>query len=423
MNSLTTNGRPRRRVVIVGLGIVAPNGVGKDAFWRNLLAGTSCIDRITAFDPSPYPCQVAAEARDFEPLDFLPPARIKTMGRFAQFAIAAGKMALDDANLTPSELGRTATCVGTAVQGNADVGTAAHEEFLAHGWESVEAAASLQVTAHAATAHVQQGLGIAGPVMTVSSACCTGIDSIAWGAAEIRKGRVNTALVGATEAPLSPFIFGLFNASGHLSTWEGDPSEASRPYDSKHCGLVLAEGAAVLVLEELEHAVARGATIYAELLGYASAAETNSRHPEDTYVAALTEAIGGALQASSISPAQLDYICSHANSTTFDDRAEAKAHRAVLGDCAHRIPVSSIKSMIGQPFAASGALQTAATALAIRDNLVPPTINLESADPDCDLDYVPNEARVVRVRHAMVHSHSLGGKVAGSHSALVLGKV
>jgi 3-oxoacyl-[acyl-carrier-protein] synthase II len=414
--------RARRRVAVVGIGVVAPNGVGRDTFWRNLVAGISSVDRITAFDPSPYPCQVAAEVRDFDPLEFLTPARVKTMGRFAQFAVAAGKLALDDSGLDVATLGRAAVCVGTAVQGSSDVGTAAHEEFLSRGWQSVDAAASLQVTAHAATAHVQQGLGIAGPVMTVSSACCTGIDSIAWGAAEIRKGHVRFALVGATEAPLSPFIFGLFNASGHLSTWEGPPAQASRPYDRQHCGLVLGEGAAVLVLEDLEHARARGATVYAELLGYASAAEASSRHPEETYVAALSEAIGGALEASRLTPADLDYVCSHANSTTFDDRAEAKAHRAALDGCAQRIAVSSIKSMIGQPFAASGALQTAAAALAVHSNTVPPTINLETPDPDCDLDYVPNVARVVRVRRALVHSHSLGGKVAGSHSALVLGK-
>jgi 3-oxoacyl-[acyl-carrier-protein] synthase II len=406
---------------VTGIGVIAPNGIGKDAFWSALVSGKSSVDTISAFDPSPYPCRVAAEVRDFQATDFLPAARVKTMGRFAQFAVAAAQLGIRDAGLAPGAYGRAAVCVGTAVQGNADIGADTHADFLAGGWQAVGASASLQVTAHSATAHVQQGLGIAGPVMTISSACCTGIDAIAWGASQVAAG-LDMAIVGATEAPLAPFIFTLFVASGHLSKWSGPPAHASRPYDEEHCGLVLGEGAAVLVLEELEHARARGAPVYAEILGYASAAEASSRHPEDTYVAALTEALTAALRVSGLEAPDLDYICSHANSTTFDDRAEAKAHRAALGRFAYRVPVSSIKSMIGQPFAASGALQTAATALAIRHGIVPPTINLDRADPECDLDYVPNRARVIRLRRALVHSHSLGGKVAGSHSALVLGK-
>lgn len=410
----------RRRVVITGLGVVAPNGIGKDAFWQNLIAGKSAVDYIRAFDPSPYPCKVAAEVRDFVPEDFIRPAQARTMGRFAQFAVAAARLAVADAGLSEARLPAAAVCVGTAVHGIGDLGVPAHLDFLSSGWTGIGRSIGLEVTAHAATAHVQQDLRVCGPMLTIASACCTGIDAIAWGADQIRSNGFDVAFVGAAEAPISQFVFSLFLAGGFLSTWTGPPEHASRPYDLHRCGLVLGEGGAVLVLEDLDHALARGARIYAEVRGYASASEVNAQDSEERYAEALRESIIRAVIASKINPGDLDYICAHGNATRFDDRAEAKAHRAAFGVHAYRMPVSSIKSMIGQPFAASGVLQAAATALAIHHSIVPPTINYEFPDPSCDLDYVPNKARVVRVRHALVHSHSLGGTVSGSHSALVL---
>lgn len=402
------------------MGVVAPNGIGKDAFWQNLIAGKSAVDYIRAFDPSPYPCKVAAEVRDFVPGDFMRPGHVKTMGRFAQFAVAAAKLALSDAGLSGKQLPTAAVCLGTAVHGIGDLGVPAHLDFLSRGWAGIGRTVGLEVTAHAATAHVQQELQVRGPMLTIASACCTGIDAIAWGADQIRSHLVDVALVGAAEAPISEFVFSLFLAGGFLSTWSGPPEQASRPYDLNRCGLVLAEGAAVLVLEELGHALAREAPIYAEVRGYASVSEANTQTIEERYVEALREAIVRAVTTSHLCPSELDYVCAHGNATQFDDRAEAKAHRAVFGPHAYRLTVSSIKSMIGQPFAASGVIQAAATALAIRHRVVPPTINHQIPDPACDLDYVPNQARTARVRHALVHSHSLGGAVSGSHSALVL---
>jgi len=412
-----------RRVVITGLGVIAPNGIGRHAFWSNLTAGKSTVDYIRAFDPSPYPCKVAAEVRDFDPCEFIRPVQAKTMGRFAQFAVGAARLAIKDAALPDLPSTRTGVCLGTAVHGIGDLGVPAHREFLAEGWSGVEASVGLEVSAHAATAHVQQELEIRGPTLTIASACCTGIDAIGWGADQIRSGALDLALVGAVEAPLSEFTFSMFVAGGFLSTWSGPPAKASRPYDLQRCGLVLGEGGAVLVLEEFQHAVDRGATIYAEVRGYASVSEGNARGIEDRYVEALRAAILGALDASRLAPRDLDYVCAHGNSTQFDDRAEAAAHRAAFGRHAYGLPVSSIKSMIGQPFAAGGVLQAAAAALAVHTGLVPPTINYEVCDPACDLDYVPNRARVVRVRHALFHSHSLGGKVSGSHSAMVIGRL
>jgi 3-oxoacyl-[acyl-carrier-protein] synthase II len=258
--------------------------------------------------------------------------------------------------------------------------------------------------------------------MTVASACCTGVDTVAWGAEQIRNGTVKTVVVGAAEAPLSEFTFGLFSADGFLSTWSGAPAEASRPYDLYRSGLVLSEGAGALVIEELEHARSRNARIYAELLGYGSWSESlTDRDHYERYSKALQQAIAIAISRSGIRHSDIDYVCAHGNSTKFDDKAEASAHRSAFGEHAYRMPISSIKSMIGQPFSAGAVLQISAAALASLNDIVPPTINQETPDPDCDLDYVRNKARGARVNYALVHGHSLGGTVPGSHSAVVLG--
>jgi 3-oxoacyl-[acyl-carrier-protein] synthase II len=336
-------------------------------------------------------------------------------------AVAAARLAVDDAKL-PENPGPIGVCLGTSVQGNADVGESAHRKFLDSGWQSLGSSASLEVAAHAAVSHVQTELRCSGPVLTVASACCTGVDTVAWGAEQIRNGTVRLALVGAAEAPISEFTFALFAADGFLSTWPGIPAEASRPYDLYRSGLVLSEASAVLVIEELEHAMSRGAHIYAELLGYGSWSESQTTRDHYTrYSEALQQAIKTAALRSGIDLHDIDYICAHGNSTKFDDKAEAAAHRAVFGDHAYRLSVSSIKSMIGQPFSAGAVLQIATAALASSHNIVPPTINQETPDPDCDLDYVPNKARGARIDYALVHGHSLGGAVPGSHSAIVIG--
>jgi 3-oxoacyl-[acyl-carrier-protein] synthase II len=410
-----------RRVVISGIGVIAPNGIGRADFWSGLISGRTGIRPITRFDASKFVCKAAGEIEDFRLRDFTRLSGRSVMGRFSALGVAAARLAVEDSKL-PERPGAVATCLGTSVQGNADVGEGAYRKFLESGWQNVAAAASLEVAAHAANSHVQTELGYSGPLLTIASACCTGIDSVAWGAEQIRNGTVKLALAGAAEAPLSAFIFGLFAAGGFLSTWSGPVAEASRPYDRYRSGLVLSEGACVLVLEEFEHAVARRAEIYAEALGYGSWSEAQAtRDPNERYSFALQQAIGTAVARSSISHRDIDYVCAHGNSTKFDDRAEADAHRRSFGQHAYAISVSSIKSMIGQPFSAGGVLQVAAAALATHHGVVPPTINLEAPDPDCDLDYVPNTARAARIKYALVHSHSLGGSVPGSHSAIVLG--
>lgn len=415
--------RSPRRVVISGIGVVAPNGIGKEEFWRSLVAGRSGIRRITRFDASKFPCPAAGEIHDFRPRDIAhtPLRSWSSMGRFSEMAIAAARLAFDDSKL-PENPGPMSVCLGTSVQGNADIGESSYRKFLDAGWQAIGPSASLEVAAHAAVSHVQSELRCSGPVMTVASACCTGIDTVAWGAEQIRNGTVKLAVVGAAEAPLSEFTFSLFAADGFLSTWSGTPGEASRPYDLYRSGLVLSEAAGALLIEELEHATSRGAAPYAELLGYGSWSESQTtRDHYERYSEALQQAIATAVSRSGITHSDIDYICAHGNSTKFDDKAEAAAHRAAFGEHAYRLSVSSIKSMIGQPFSAGAVLQLAAAALASSHSVVPPTINQESPDPDCDLDYVRNKSRSARVNYALVHGHSLGGHVPGSHSAVVIG--
>jgi 3-oxoacyl-[acyl-carrier-protein] synthase II len=408
----------RRRVVITGIGVVAPNGIGKDVFWRNLVAGRSAIGCVSAFDASSFPCKVAAEVRDFRPRDFMSVRSAKSVGRFSHFAVAAARLAVDDAKLSSADLSQAALCQGTSAQGTSDLIETSFKGYLVHGWQSVAPSAGLEYIAEAATAHTRAELHIEGPRLTVSSACCTGIDALGWSVDQIQQGRVKIALAGAAEAPLSEFVLSPFMSAGLLNTWMGDPLRASRPYDALHCGFVPAEGAATIVLEEMDSALERGAPVYAEVLGYATASEGAGKSREDVYAKALCEAILMALDRSAVR--SVDYICAHGNSVPFDDQGEAAAIHAVFGRAAYSIPISSIKSMIGQPFAASGVLQAAATALAIETAVVPPTINYETPDPLCDLDYVPNRSRVVRIRHALFHSHSLGGHLLGAHAAMVM---
>ena len=414
----------RRRVVITGLGVVAPNGIGKDAFWQNLIAGKSAIDRITAFDTARYPSHVAAEIRRFDPTDYMPARTAKSVGRFTQLAIAASVLALRDSNL-PEQLESAyqtaALCFGTSASGSADIGESNIRRFLSEDSLRLDPLGMLEFSAHAATSHVSELLKITGPMTTLASGCTTGLDVVDWASSQIRSGRTDLAIAGASEAPISEFIFALFAAGGFLSTWQGPSAAASRPYDLLRSGLVLAEAAGALVLEDSEHAIHRGAPVYAELIGFGSASEgglIGSRR--DIYRRGLELALRSACRDAQTSPPLVDYINAHGNSTKDDDVAETEAYKNVFGDCIFNIPISSIKSSIGQPMSAAGVLQVAATALSIRDRIIPPTLNLDYPDPECDLDYVPNKARRARIRTALTHAHSLGGRVPGSHTALLI---
>ena len=416
--------KSQRRVVITGLGVVAPNGIGKDAFWDALVAGRSAVDWISSFDTSPYPCKVAAEVRDFDPEDFMPARAAKNLSRCSQLAMAASQLAVADAGLKapfPRRGERAGVCFGTSANGTGDIGEDNHRNFLKTGTANLNPLAMLEITAHAATSHIARALSITGPSTSIASGCATGLDTVLWATAEITRGQLDLAIFGASDAPVTEFIFSLFCAGKFLATWQESPRLASRPYDLLRSGLVLAEGSAALVLEDFDHAVARGADIYAEIAGTGNSSEGGfDGRIRNVYSQSLQTAILAAFRSAHMAPEQLDHINSHGNSTKNDDAAETVAYKNALGDHAYKIPITSIKGAVGQPLAAGCVLQLASSALSIKMQRVPPTVNHEVPDPECDLDYVPNQARVARIRTALVHSHSLGGFVPGSHTAVLI---
>ena len=409
-----------RRVVITGLGVVAPNGIGKDAFWKGLVAGESAVDYITAFDASPYECKVAAEVRNFKPEEFMHPRRTKHRGRFSQFAVAAAKLAIGDSGVTLAQENphRVMVCVGTSMNGLADVYEAARDGFDRSGFDGIPRLSGLEYAAHAPASHISIELGIAGQAMTLASACATGLDVIPWGYSQIAEGRADLVCAGGTDAPISSkFCFATLCALGVLSKFDDPPTRASRPYDSRREGLVLGEGSVVCVLEELEHALTRNAGIYAEVLGFGNGNEGGYATRTDASERVLAEAIRGALARADLKPSDIDYINSHGNAVPDYDLIETRAFKQAFGDCAYNIPISSIKSMIGHAMGAGPSFQIAAACLSLRKSIIPPTINLDTPDPECDLDYVPHRARVARIRNVLINAHAMGG----SHSVLILG--
>jgi 3-oxoacyl-[acyl-carrier-protein] synthase II len=412
--------RNSRRVVVTGLGVVAPNGIGKETFWRNLIAGKSAIDYITAFNPSPYPCHVAGEVRDFDPTRFMHARRTKHRGRFSQFAVAAAKLAQTDAaiDLTAVAPRRVVACLGNSMNGSGDVYETARVGYEREGFKGIPLMSGIEFAAHAPVSHVSAELGIRGQGMTVASACATGLDAIQWATSQIHDDQADVVFAGSTEAPISEFCFATLCALGALSKFQDPPLKASRPYDRRRDGLVLGEGAAICVLEELEHALDRGAHIYAEVLGFGSGNEGGFGHKMNAAELALREAITTALENAGKTPRDIDHINAHGNALPDYDFIETRAFREAFGSVAYSIPTSSIKSMIGHAMGAASAFQVVASCLTIERSVIPPTINYEVPDPECDLDYVPNEARVSRVNNVLINAHAMGG----THSVLVIGK-
>ena len=409
----------RRRVVITGLGVVAPNGIGKDAFWANLVNGRSAVDYITAFDASSFPCKVAAEVKSFDPTHYMSARRARTMGRFSQFAVAATRLAIEDARLsiTPSLSSETVICYGTS--GGGDIYEMAADQLRLEGVGGISPWAALEFPPHAPSSYISIEFRIKGAALSVSSNCCTGLDAIHAGFSKIVSGKAKVALAGSCEAPISPIAFGTFCALGALTKRADEPKRASRPYDLLRDGLVIGEGGATLVLEDLEFAVDRGAKLYAEVLGYGVASEAIGMRKGDMEGRVMASAIGTAIKDAGLSPSDIDHINSHGSSLPDFDICDSNAFKLALRDHAYRIPISSIKSMIGQPFSAAGTIQTLAACLSIEHQRVPPTINQEVPDPRCDLDYVPNRSRTARVKYVLINGHSFGGSVC----AMVVGHV
>jgi 3-oxoacyl-[acyl-carrier-protein] synthase II len=412
------------RVVITGLGAVAPNGIGKDAYWEGLLKGRSGIRRITRFDASEFPCQIAGEVADFQPAAYIDPHEVKRLSRVCQFALVAARMALDDSGMRISEAraGRVGVCFGTSA-GKLEVFETDYPAFLEHGIRGIHPLTHNQFHPHSVSSRIAIEIGAGGICGSVATGCTSGLDALNWGYEQICQGRAAVMVVGSAEALLSRFAFASICAAGvlsksHLSRNNTAPEKSPRPFDLHRDGLVLSEGAGAVVLEALEHAEARDAEIYADVLGYGTARDGNDLLRCDLSGADMVRGMEVALYHAQLPKSQIDYINAHGVGLRDYDAAETAAIKAIFGEHAYNVPVSSIKSMIGQPFSAGGSLQIVASCLTLQHGCIPPTINYDTPDPTCDLDYVPNRARDARVRALLVHAHGLGG----TDSALVLGK-
>lgn len=409
-----------RRVVITGLGILAPNGNGKDAYWDALVNGISGIKRIASFDPSPFSTQIAGEVKGFDPSDYLDPKYIKRTARFVHFGIATSKMAIADAdiNLNKENRDRCGVCFGTTIGAENDIYEQQYRRYLESGPAAVRRLTAPELTPHVATGYICSELKITGPNSTMSSGCSTGLEVVNWGFKMIKRGEVDMAIIGCSDTPIFPFPLSALCSLGILSKRNESPEKASRPYDKDRDGMVLSEGGASIIMEELNHAQDRGANIYAEIASYASTAEGQDVVQADVAGNALVSALEQALIAGKIRPEEVDYICAHGNAMPSYDVAETNAFKAFFGNHAYAIPISSVKSMTGQSFAAGGGFQVVATSLCLKHGFVTPTINLDTPDPLCDLDYVPHHARRFSVGTALINSHSVGG----THAVLVLKK-
>lgn len=343
--------------------------------------------------------------------------RAAVTARFSQFALATASMAADDSGIKLSDVAqdKIAVAFGTSMSGLVDMILPEFQSFL-RGNDILPSTAR-EFPGQAATAHVTTDLQARGATTTIASACAAGLDAISWAAERICRGDAIVAVAGASETPLAPATLESFRTFGLLSSWSGGPAAASRPFERHHSGLVVAEGAAAVLLEEEDHARKRGARIYARILGTGRSAEAGAMRVElsgQSAARSMQLALGEAM----LQPSNIDYVSAHGNGVPDHDVAETAALKLALGSHAYRAPISSIRSMCGQAMAASSAIQIVTACLAIRDRNVPPTINFDERDPECDLDYVPNEARVVRVRNVLVHVRSIGG----SHASMVLGQ-
>ncbi len=401
-----------RRVVITGLGALTPVGLSVKAFWCALRDGVSGIDRISTFDASSYPCQLAAEVRGFDPDAFMPHKTAARMGRFAQFAVAAALMAREDVGLAGMpQSSRFGVCFGCAASSVAELQESV-EQFLERGVRSIPPTLMIESASHAATSHVAAELGLGGPNTTLASGCAAGIDAFRWGFDQIRLGTARGVLAGGTESPLSSYLHAASCASRMCTRWPGPPAQALRPFDVLHDGWVLGEGAGAFVLEDLDSAWSRGARIYAEVLGVGSSGGAGV----DPKGAQLQAAVRRALQQARLDPTEIDYISAHGNALPQYDRAETAAYKAVFGRHAYSVPVTSIKPITGQAFAAASALQLIAGCFSLSEQFVPATLNHDIPDPACDLDYVSGRGRTARVNRVLVVTSGIGP----THSVVVL---
>ena len=399
------------RVVVTGIGVVSPIGLTVEDFWHNLTHGVSGVGPVTAFDASPYACRIAGEVKDFEPAQYMDARAARRASRFVQFAVAATKTALADARLTIDDQNRDSVGVvmNTGGGGMTDV-VEGERVFLTKGPGRVSPLLIPALIPNMASCQVSMLWGIHGPVITSIEACASGIYAFVEAKRLIDLGEATAVIAGSSEAALIPVVFAALCNMRALSTRNGEPQKACRPFDLHRDGFVPGEGAGVMILERYEDARRRGAPIYAEIAGGSLTADAyHVTAPDPTgYGAAL--AMSRALGSAGLGPEDIDYICAHGTGTPLNDVSETLSIKKVFGEHAYKVPISSPKSMVGHLMGAAGTISSIACVLAIRNGVIPPTINLETPDPECDLDYVPNVARQAPVRVAMANGFGFGGQ-------------
>ena len=416
----------RRRIWITGIGVVTPIGTGVNDFRAGLRRAESPVKRIDRFDPSPFRSQVAAQVDDFDPLQWMPPKTARQLDRFSQFGMVTGRLALDDAGLRPGEAGaadpeRIGIYLGSALGGIA-FAEEQHERYMEKGIRQVAPTLALAVFGGAAPANLGIALDVRGPILSTANSCASGGVALGEALGDLREGRVDAAIAGGAEIPLSPLAFGAFDIIRALSAGHNDdPGHAARPFDAGRDGFVMGEGAALLVLEEAEAAERRGATPYAELLGYGATSDAYHMVQPRADGREAARATTIALDDAGVEPGEIDYVNAHASSTPIGDVAEGRAIAMALGERAATVPVSGTKALYGHPLGASGAIEAAICALAIRDGWAPGTVNLVAPEPELD-GLLPGLLRAGRAgTYRRVLSTSFG--FGGLNAALVLGSV
>jgi len=400
----------KKRVVVTGVGMITPLGIGVAASWDNLIAGRSGIGKITQFDASAFPTKIAGEVEGFNPEDYMETKEVKKMDRFIHFALAAATMAVKDSGLEITALNgeRVGVIVGSGIGGLRTIENY-HSVFLEKGPKRISPFFIPMLVINLASGQISIRVGAKGPNTAVATACATGSHAIGDAFRIIQRGEADAMIAGGAEAVITPLGIGGFNAMKTLSTRNDEPEKASRPFDAERDGFVMGEGAGILILETLEGALGREAKIYAELVGYGMSADAYHITSPSPNGEGAARCMRIALKDSGIDSSHVNYINAHGTSTKYGDELETSAIKAVFGEYAYKLAVSSTKSMTGHLLGAAGGIEAIFTALAVHGDIVPPTINLENPDPECDLDYVANRSRKMTVNCALTNSFGFGG--------------
>jgi 3-oxoacyl-[acyl-carrier-protein] synthase II len=400
----------KRRVVVTGIGMISPLGIGNDPTWQGLLEGRSGVGPITKFDATAYACRIAGEVKGFNPEDFIEKKEVKKSDTFIHYAIAAAQMAVDDAKFDHKSVDndRFGVIIGSGI-GGLPLIEEMHTKLMERGPSRISPFFIPGLIVNLAAGHISIRFNARGPSSAPATACATGAHAIGDAFKIIQRDEADVMFAGGSEAVITPLALGGFAAMRALSTRNDDPEHASRPWDLNRDGFVMGEGAGVLLLEEREHAINRGAPIYCEVTGYGMSSDAFHITSPSEDAGGMVRVMLRALKDAALAPEQIQYLNAHGTSTPVGDRIETMAIKKVFGDHAYKLPVSSTKSMTGHLLGAAGGLEGAICAMVVKHGVLPPTINYETPDPECDLDYVPNKARQAKVQHAVSNSFGFGG--------------